>query len=97
MHGDVVQNLYLNREIRSSLAPLGRLGWLDKKAMRAGARAILDQVGIGGTISFGSAFRISPGDSDSASRSDAQSAGAGAWCSSTSRRLRSASGRPTRA
>ena len=51
MHGDVVQNLYLNREIRSSWAPLGRLGWLDKKAMRAGARAILDQVGIGGTIS----------------------------------------------
>ena len=31
MHGDVVQNLYLNREIRSSWAPLGRLGWLDKK------------------------------------------------------------------
>jgi ABC-type Fe3+/spermidine/putrescine transport system ATPase subunit len=26
MHGDVVQNLYLNREIRSSWAPLGRLG-----------------------------------------------------------------------
>jgi D-xylose transport system ATP-binding protein len=51
MHGDVVQNLYLNREIRSSWAPLNRLGWLDKKAMRAGARAILDQVGIGGTIS----------------------------------------------
>lgn len=51
MHGDVVQNLYLNREIRSSWPPLGRLGWLDKKAMRAGARAILDQVGIGGTIS----------------------------------------------
>jgi simple sugar transport system ATP-binding protein len=51
MHGDVVQNLYLNREIRSSWAPLQRLGWLDKKAMRAGARAILDQVGIGGTIS----------------------------------------------
>jgi simple sugar transport system ATP-binding protein len=51
MHGDVVQNLYLNREIRSSWAPLGGLGWLDKKAMRAGARAILDQVGIGGTIS----------------------------------------------
>ena len=51
MHGDVVQNLYRNREIRSSFLPLGRLGWLDKKAMRAGARAILDQVGIGGTIS----------------------------------------------
>ena len=34
MHGDVVQNLGLNREIRSSWAPLGRLGWLDKKAMR---------------------------------------------------------------
>ncbi len=51
MHGDVVQNLYLNREIRSSLGPLGRIGWLDKKAMRAGARAILDQVGIGGTVS----------------------------------------------
>ena len=31
----VAQNLYLNREIRSSWAPLGRLGWLDKKAMRA--------------------------------------------------------------
>ena len=51
MHGDVVQNLYLNREIRSSSPLLSRLGWLDKKAMRAGARAILDQVGIGGTIS----------------------------------------------
>ncbi len=51
MHGDVVQNLYLNREIRSSWGRLGRIGWLDKKAMRAGARAILDQVGIGGTIS----------------------------------------------
>ena len=39
MHGDVVQNLYLNREIRSSWAPLRRIGWLDKKAMRAGARS----------------------------------------------------------
>lgn len=51
MHGDVIQNLYLNREIRSSIGPLGRIGWLDKRAMRAGARAILDQVGIGGTVS----------------------------------------------
>jgi ABC-type sugar transport system ATPase subunit len=51
MHGDVVQNLYLNREIRSPWAPLRRIGWLDKRAMRAGARSILDQVGMGGAVS----------------------------------------------
>jgi simple sugar transport system ATP-binding protein len=51
MHGDVVQNLYLNREIRSKAPLLGRIGWLDKRAMRRGARAILDQVGMGGTVS----------------------------------------------
>lgn len=51
MHGDVVQNLYLNREIRAKSPLLRRIGWLDKKAMRAGARAILDRVGIGGTVS----------------------------------------------
>ncbi len=51
MHGDVVQNLYLNREIRSRLPLLGRMGWLDKRAMRAGARRILEQVGMGGTVS----------------------------------------------
>jgi|SRR5208337_2565094 len=51
MHGDVVQNLYLNREIRSSRTPLRQLGWLDKKAMRAGARSILEQVGMGGAVS----------------------------------------------
>jgi simple sugar transport system ATP-binding protein len=51
MHGDVAQNLYLNREIRSRLPGLKQIGWLDKRAMRAGARAILEQVGIGGTVS----------------------------------------------
>ncbi len=51
MHGDVAQNLYLNREIRSRLPGLKQIGWLDKKAMRAGARTILDQVGMGGTVS----------------------------------------------
>jgi len=51
MHGDVAQNLYLNREIRSRIPGLKQIGWLDKGAMRAGARAILDQVGMGGTVS----------------------------------------------
>jgi ABC-type sugar transport system ATPase subunit len=51
MHGDVTQNLYLNREIRSRVPLLRQVGWLDKRAMRAGARAILDQVGIGGAVS----------------------------------------------
>jgi ABC-type sugar transport system ATPase subunit len=51
MHGDVAQNLYLNREIRSRVPGLKHIGWLDKRAMRAGARAILDRVGIGGTVS----------------------------------------------
>ncbi len=51
MHGDVAQNLYLNREIRSRAPVLKQIGWLDKRAMRAGARAILDQVGMGGTVS----------------------------------------------
>ena len=51
MHGDVAQNLYLNREIRSQLPLLRQIGWLNKRAMRAGARAILDQVGMGGTVS----------------------------------------------
>lgn len=51
MHGDVAQNLYLNREIRSRLPGLKQIGWLDKRAMRAGARVILDQVGMGGTVS----------------------------------------------
>ncbi len=51
MHGDVAQNLYLNREIRSRIPVLRQIGWLDKRAMRAGARAILNQVGMGGTVS----------------------------------------------
>jgi simple sugar transport system ATP-binding protein len=51
MHGDVAQNLYLNREIRSRVPGLKQIGWLDKRAMRAGARAILDQVGMGGSVS----------------------------------------------
>ncbi len=51
MHGDVAQNLYLNREIRSRLPVLRQIGWLDKAAMRAGARVILDQVGMGGVVS----------------------------------------------
>ena len=51
IHGDVAQNLYLNREIRSRLPLLRRIGWLDKRAMRRGARAILEQVGMGGTVS----------------------------------------------
>ncbi len=51
MHGDVAQNLYLNREIRSGLPVLKQIGWLDKRAMRAGARVILDQVGMGGAVS----------------------------------------------
>lgn len=51
MHGDVAQNLYLNREIRSRLPLLKQIGWLDKRAMRAGARAILEQVGMGGIVS----------------------------------------------
>ncbi len=51
MHGDVAQNLYLNREIRSRLPLLKQIGWLDKRAMRKGARTILDQVGMGGTVS----------------------------------------------
>ena len=51
MHGDVAQNLYLNREIRSRIPGLKQIGWLDKRAMRAGARTILDQVGMGGTVS----------------------------------------------
>ena len=51
MHGDVTQNLYLNREIRSRLPLLRQIGWLDKAAMRAGARVILDQVGMGGVVS----------------------------------------------
>ena len=51
MHGNVTQNLYLNREIRSRIPGLKQIGWLDKGAMRAGARAILDQVGMGGTVS----------------------------------------------
>lgn len=51
MHGNVAQNLYLNREIRSRIPGLKQIGWLDKGAMRAGARAILDQVGMGGTVS----------------------------------------------
>ncbi len=51
IHGDVAQNLYLNREIRSRIPGLKQIGWLDKAAMRAGARAILDQVGMGGTVS----------------------------------------------
>ena len=51
MHGDVAQNLYLNREIRSRLPGLRQIGWLDKRAMRAGARIILEQVGMGGTVS----------------------------------------------
>ena len=51
MHGDVAQNLYLNREIRSRMPGLKQIGWLDKRAMRAGARTILDQVGMGGTVS----------------------------------------------
>ena len=34
MHGDVVQNLYLNREIRSSWPALRQLGWLDRKSTR---------------------------------------------------------------
>lgn len=51
MHGDVAQNLYLNREIRSRLPLLRQIGWLDKAAMRAGAREILAQVGMGGSVS----------------------------------------------
>ena len=57
MHGDVAQNLYLNREIRSRNPVLRQLGWLDKAAMRAGARAILDQVGMGGVVSVRSRIR----------------------------------------
>jgi simple sugar transport system ATP-binding protein len=51
MHGDVTQNLYLNREIKSRLPLLRQMGWLDKAAMRAGARDILEQVGMGGIVS----------------------------------------------
>ena len=51
MHGDVAQNLYLNREIRSRWPGLKQIGWLDKRAMRAGARKILEEVGIGGMVS----------------------------------------------
>ncbi len=51
MHGDVTQNLYLNREIHSQWPLLKQIGWLDKRAMRSGARTILDQVGMGGTVS----------------------------------------------
>ena len=51
MHGDVTQNLYLNRELKSRLPVLRQIGWLDKAAMRAGAREILDQVGMGGIVS----------------------------------------------
>lgn len=51
MDGDVAQNLYLNRELRSRVPGLNQIGWLDKRAMRAGARTILDQVGMGGSVS----------------------------------------------
>ena len=51
MHGDVALNLYLGREIRSRIPGLKQIGWLDKSAMRAGARTILGQVGMGGKIS----------------------------------------------
>ena len=51
MHGDVTQNLYLNREIKSRLPLFRQMGWLNKPAMRAGARDILEQVGMGGIVS----------------------------------------------
>lgn len=51
MHGDVAENLFLNRELRSSLPVLKQIGWLDKKAMRRRAGEILEQVGMGGIVS----------------------------------------------
>jgi simple sugar transport system ATP-binding protein len=51
MHGDVAQNLFLNREIKSRRPVLKQIGWLDQKAMRDRAREILDQVGMGGVVS----------------------------------------------
>jgi ABC-type sugar transport system ATPase subunit len=57
MHGDVTQNLFLNREIKSSFPPLRRIGWLDTKAMRKQAREILDQVGMGGIVSVRQTIR----------------------------------------
>ncbi|MEU1361174.1 ATP-binding cassette domain-containing protein [Micromonospora zamorensis] len=41
----VAANLYLGREILRS-GPLGRLGLLDKRAMRLGATAALDELGV---------------------------------------------------
>jgi ABC-type sugar transport system ATPase subunit len=47
----VTQSLYLNREIKSRLPLFRQMGWLDKAAMRAGTRDILEQVGMGGIVS----------------------------------------------
>jgi simple sugar transport system ATP-binding protein len=50
-HGDVAENLFLNRELRSPWPVLRQIGWLDKAAMRRRAREILTEVGIGGIVS----------------------------------------------
>ena len=51
MHGDVAENLFLNREIKSRLPLLKQIGWLDKASMRKRAGEILEQVGMGGVVS----------------------------------------------
>jgi simple sugar transport system ATP-binding protein len=43
---NVTENLYLNRELVSSKPILGRLGWLDKKRMKAEGKKVLDTLQI---------------------------------------------------
>lgn len=45
-HSDVTQNLFLNRELRTSIPVLRQLGWLDHRAMRQRTKEILDELGI---------------------------------------------------
>lgn len=45
-HLDVAANLYLNRELYHRLAPLRAIGWLDKRAMRTGAKERLGRLRI---------------------------------------------------
>ncbi|MFW6098282.1 MAG: ATP-binding cassette domain-containing protein [Chloroflexota bacterium] len=43
---NVTENLFLNREKTSRFPILGRLGWLDKKAMERESKQVLEQLGI---------------------------------------------------
>lgn len=45
-HLDIAGNVYLNREIYRSMPLLRAIGWLDKKAMRRGAREKLERLRI---------------------------------------------------